>query len=520
VRSKVAQDLLCLMKDHSPILAKQGLMVSDELIRIAILWHEQWHAGLEKASNYHFTDKDFNSMFAVLEPLHKRINSGAQTQKEQSFVQTFGRELDEAFSHCMHYKKHNNDRYLQEAWERYYICYRRLATQISQLQSIELQYCSPNLQNAKDLELAVPGTYEPGKPLITIKSFNSKLPIFSSKQKPRKLTMTGSNGKDYLFLLKGNEDLRQDERVMQLFGLINTLLSKSPSTSERQLSIQRYSVIPLSTNSGLIGFVPRSDTLHALIKDHRERSRPKIVGNLEHRLIQRIASDYDKLPLMMKTEVFEEAMTNTQGEDLAQILWQKSPSSEVWFSRRTNYMLSHAVMCVAGYILGLGDRHPSNLMLNQVNGNIIHVDFGECFDVAVEREKFPEKVPFRLTRMMIRAMEVTGIHGTYKITCNNVMKVLRSNQDSLVAVLETFVHDPLINWRLARDTHTDDLALEEKVVNKKALEILHKIKNKLRGHNANLDKILNVEEQVDMLIEQATSTENLCQLYVGWCPFW
>ena len=38
----------------------------------------------------------------------------------------------------------------------------------------------------------------------------------------------------------------------------------------------------------------------------------------------------------------------------------------MWFSRRTNYMLSHAVMCVAGYILGLGDRHPSNLMLNQV----------------------------------------------------------------------------------------------------------------------------------------------------------
>ena len=57
-------------------------------------------------------------------------------------------------------------------------------------------------------------------------------------------------------------------------------------------------------SSGLIGFVPRSDTLHALIKDHRERSRPKIVGNLEHRLIQRIASDYDKLPLMMKTEVW------------------------------------------------------------------------------------------------------------------------------------------------------------------------------------------------------------------------
>ena len=74
-------------------------MVSDELIRIAILWHEQWHAGLEKASNYHFTDKDFNSMFAVLEPLHKLINSGTDfnqpgsgTAKKQIF-RTFSSHL-------------------------------------------------------------------------------------------------------------------------------------------------------------------------------------------------------------------------------------------------------------------------------------------------------------------------------------------------------------------------------------------------------------------------------------------
>ena len=30
----------------------QALMVSDELIRVAILWHEQWHEGLEEASRH------------------------------------------------------------------------------------------------------------------------------------------------------------------------------------------------------------------------------------------------------------------------------------------------------------------------------------------------------------------------------------------------------------------------------------------------------------------------------------
>ena len=64
------------------------------------------------------------------------------------------------------------------------------------------------------------------------------------------------------------------------------------------------------------------------------------------------------------------------------------------------------------------------------------------------REKFPEKIPFRLTRMLITAMEVTGIEGNFRVTCNAVMNVLRQNKDSLMAVLEAFVYDPLLNWRL------------------------------------------------------------------------
>lgn len=47
---------------------------------------------------------------------------------------------------------------------------------------------------------------------------------------------TGSDGKEYQFLLKGHEDLRQDERVMQLFGLVNSLLRNNPDTLHRNLT--------------------------------------------------------------------------------------------------------------------------------------------------------------------------------------------------------------------------------------------------------------------------------------------
>ena len=47
---------------------------------------------------------------------------------------------------------------------------------------------------------------------------------------------------------------------MQLFGLVNTLLQSDDATAKAHLSIQRYSVIPLSPNSGLIGCASRAIT--------------------------------------------------------------------------------------------------------------------------------------------------------------------------------------------------------------------------------------------------------------------
>jgi FKBP12-rapamycin complex-associated protein len=70
--------------------------------------------------------------------------------------------------------------------------------------------------------------------------------------------------------------------------------------------------------------------------------------------------------------------------------------------------------------------------------SILSLYLGDCFEVAMQREKFPEKIPFRLTRMLINAMEVSGIEGNFRISCEHVMRVMRENKDSLMAVLEVF----------------------------------------------------------------------------------
>lgn len=57
---------------------------------------------------------------------------------------------------------------------------------------------------------------------------------------------------------------------MQLFGLVNALLASERQTARYNLSIKRYVIMPLSNNSGLIGWVPNCDTMHQLVKQYRE----------------------------------------------------------------------------------------------------------------------------------------------------------------------------------------------------------------------------------------------------------
>jgi serine/threonine-protein kinase mTOR len=215
-------------------------------------------------------------------------------------------------------------------------------------------------------------------------------------------------------------------------------------------------------------------------------------------------------------------------------------------------------------------------MLDRASGKVVHIDFGDCFEVAMTREKFPEKIPFRLTRMLRKAMEVTGIDGTFRMTCEHVMDVLRKNRDSLMAVLEAFVHDPLLNWRLLETNVTDtiqpantsssnnrspqapqqpqpqqpplppqqqqphyqphlstvnedDVEHENTAVGTgqaqaqqvnlvpqpgrtiRAVEIMNRVREKLTGSDFHREQPVDIPTQVELLIKQATSHENLCQ---------
>jgi FKBP12-rapamycin complex-associated protein len=68
--------------------------------------------------------------------------------------------------------------------------------------------------------------------------------------------------------------------------------------------------------------------------------------------------------------------------------------------------------------------------------------------------------------------------------------------------------------------HQENQQQETEIQNERALEVLARVEQKLNGRDFKQNEELNVMDQVNKLINEATKLENLCQHYIGWCSFW
>lgn len=145
---------------------------------------------------------------------------------------------------------------------------------------------------------------------------------------------------------------------------------------------------------------------------------------------------------------------------------------------------------------------------------------------------------------MVDAFGPCGYEGTYRGGLTSAMRTLRENKDTLLSVLEPFVNDPIIDWRKLRAQQrmkNSGRKVEENKDTGEGKHFIEVIDSRLRGcynlGNPNLKRFprkdavtrykdessdilpLSIEGQVDRMIKEATSQENLVQLYVGWMPW-
>ena len=119
--------------------------------------------------------------------------------------------------------------------------------------------------------IEVPGQYglgasRPRPELHThIDSFSEKVLVLTSMRKPKRIKIRASNSIVSAFLAKGGEDLRLDQRVQQIFGMVNEILEADPDCRRRNLSVRTYQCFPMTTRIGMIEWVENTKILQVFL---------------------------------------------------------------------------------------------------------------------------------------------------------------------------------------------------------------------------------------------------------------
>jgi len=362
--------------------------------------------------------------------------------------------------------------------------------------------------------------------------FSSTYSMVGGVNAPKKLSCTGTDGRKRLQLVKGKDDLRQDAVMEQVFGLMNNLLQQNEETRKRQLNVRTYKVVPLSQRSGILEWCDNTQpiAMYLVGGDNRGGAHKKYyprqwdsaecrkkMGALNPRQARR------NLTLKQKEQVFREVCSNFSPA-MKFFFLEKFLSPGCYYLAQSAYTRSVATNSMVGHVLGLGDRHTNNILIDNSNGELVHIDLG----VAFEQGKIlptPETIPFRLTRDIVDGFGPAGVEGVFRRCCERSMGVLRDNKSAILTVLEVLVHDPLYNWSVGPEKvaarqeagQWEELQKEAGQGNRMANRALLVLAAKLEGREEGAP--LSVQGQVSTLIQKATDPANLCSVFEGWAAW-
>lgn len=470
--------------------------VVHELQRISVLWEEAWIMTLTKleadvsrrastltkenarvAKNMTLSLSEKKALGhrkykALMRPILKTLDdvwnetigsARARTPHENRFLSLYSVSIDSAIDHLKQQCALSDTEDVPIVADTWAPFASLLETLIATTQDIlPLDEISPILAASATQPVPLPGSIV--KEPLCITRIDPNVTILKTKTKPKQLHFIASNGQSFHYLLKAREDLRLDDRVMQLLQTMNQSLGP-------KRSVRLYHVVPLSETAGLIQMVPNVTSFYHIystwkfIDDRLESAVPTAAFYAklkEHGISQMAASRphetlksiYNELAGQMPRDVLKHEIMS-QADDIAHA------SMNVERLQR-----SMAIMSVLGYVLGVGDRHLDNILLCQETGEALHIDFNVCFDRG-RLLKVPERVPFRLTPMMKDVYGLMGTQGSFRCVLEDTLRKVRDaeNRESILTLMEAFAYDPLVEWTDGMDAQNQEKSRMELCIN-------------------------------------------------------
>ncbi|KAJ9471128.1 DNA-dependent protein kinase catalytic subunit [Diplonema papillatum] len=418
--------------------------------------------------------------------------------------------------------------------------------------------------------------------LPDVASFNQTALVMPSIQKPKKIIFRCTDEREYPFLVKGGEDLRQDQRIQQLFYVFNSCMQGDTRCSSRGVFIKGYAVMPLSQQVGLVQWVDDCKPMKSLIESQMGgiagvQSHP--AAKKHHEFVASAArtgnwalgfralyGEYGKTDL---TQKYAELASEIDEGYLKRAIASLCAHHAAFYDSRNRFTASLAAASIGQWVLGIGDRHLDNFLVDSKTAAIIPIDFGHAFGTATELLHIPELMPMRITPQMQALWKPLGATLVTRgmVAC---LESLRKNTRLVLDVLSVFIREPLSTWQrtaarkakkkpagdaasaaesaekpqheyaaakidcvrrklslanpwtvMYRDLTGNSVAMQTTLAHPQGLQNAKAILKGRPGVNIRADApatCTSTEQQVECLIDMATDPNILCRTYMGWAP--
>ncbi|KAI3451444.1 hypothetical protein Pfo_008109 [Paulownia fortunei] len=357
----------------------------------------------------------------------------------------------------------------------------------------------------------------------------------------RRLTLMGSDGSQRHFIVQTSltPNARSDERILQLFRVMNRMFDKHKESRRRHICIHTPIIIPVWSQVRMVEDDLMYSTFLEVYENHcarNDREADLPITYFKEQLNQAICGQISPEAVVdLRLQAYNDITKNIVTESIfSQFMYKTLLNGNHTWAFKKQFAVQLALSSFMSFMLQIGGRSPNKILFAKNTGKIFQTDFHPAYD-ANGMIEFNEPVPFRLTRNLQAFFSHFGVEGLIvSAMCAAAQAVVSPKQSQhLWHHLAMFFRDELISWSWRRPLgmplapvgggSLNNVDLKQKVTT----NVEHVI-GRINGiapqyiseeEENGVDPPQSVQRGVAELVEAALIPRNLCMMDPTWHPW-
>jgi len=302
-----------------------------------------------------------------------------------------------------------------------------------------------------------------------------------------RFSFIGNDGIKYGFHLKKWDNLKnqQAELFMRIINDITPVID----------NYQRYS-IQVSPSVVLRELLKGHLSVFDLISNYKQT----LGENVDHKLMKQ-SQKYDKLDYQNRNNLINHYTKGPKRYDLAKAILVTSKNSSSWLKRSSMFSKSYGALSALGYLIGSPGTGSTDILFEKTTGSTTYTSF-RCSGSTQE-------MPFRMTRMIISALGITGAKGPFKETFELSLRQVHKHRNALASVIQFAIGQPPFEQCLLPTQYLAKYSFQAE--SSSHIDALY---SRMIGENNK------IQDEISFLVDKASAIDQLSKMPSSWIPWW